>query len=68
MFSCEAGKGVLFFYCSSDHRRLGFCVELWECGSRGHSVDSENKVGLDRLKVLHNDGIVEVCSQLQLLK
>lgn len=58
VFSCEAGKGVLFFYCSSDRRELGFCMELWECGSRRHSVDTENKVGLDRLKVLHNEAIV----------
>ena len=43
VFSCEAGNGVLFFYCSSDRRRLGFCVELWECGSRSCSVDTENK-------------------------
>lgn len=28
VFSCEAGNGVLFFYCSSDRRRLGFCVGL----------------------------------------
>lgn len=67
VFSCEAGKRVLFFYCSSDHRRLDFCVELWECGSRRRSVDTENKVGLDRFKALHNDGTVKVCSQLQLL-
>lgn len=63
VFSCEAGKGVLFFYCSSDRRGLGFCVELWECGSRRHSVDTQNKVGLDKLKVLHNGRIVEVCWQ-----
>lgn len=28
VFSCEAGNGVLFFYCSTDRRRLGFCVRL----------------------------------------
>lgn len=66
VFSCEAGYGVLFFYCSSDRRRLDFCVQLWERGSRRRSVDTENKVGLDRLKVLNNEGIVGVCPQLQL--
>ena len=63
-FSCEAGMGVLFFHPSSDRRRLAFCVELWECGSRRHSVDTDNKVGLDRLKVQNNEGIVMVCLQL----
>ena len=45
---------------------LVLCMDLWECGSRGRRVDSENKVGLDRLKVLLNERIVEVCLQLQL--
>lgn len=57
VFSCEAGVGVLFLHCSSDHRRLGFCAGLWECGSRRHGVDTENKVGLDRLKVCTMKGL-----------
>ena len=61
VFSCEAGKGVLFFDSGSDCREQGFCVELWECGSRRSSVDTENKVGLDRLKVPHNESIVSFC-------